>query len=67
VSFYTTFYTRPVGKFVAGVPHAVVRANAPSVTESCRVAGITPGETDASGTFTLVEVECLGVRPRAPW
>ena len=28
--------------------------------------GINPGETDASGTFTLMEVECLGACDRAP-
>ena len=28
--------------------------------------GVKPGETDASGTFTLHEVECLGACDRAP-
>jgi NADH-quinone oxidoreductase subunit E len=28
--------------------------------------GIRPGETDSSGTFTLLEVECLGACDRAP-
>jgi NADH-quinone oxidoreductase subunit E len=28
--------------------------------------GITRGQTDATGTFTLVEVECLGACDRAP-
>jgi NADH-quinone oxidoreductase subunit E len=28
--------------------------------------GLKPGETDASGTFTLMEVECLGACDRAP-
>ena len=28
--------------------------------------GIKPGETDPSGTFTLLEVECLGACDRAP-
>ena len=27
---------------------------------------IKPGETDTSGTFTLLEVECLGACDRAP-
>jgi (2Fe-2S) ferredoxin len=27
---------------------------------------IVPGQTDASGTFTLLEVECLGACDRAP-
>jgi NADH-quinone oxidoreductase subunit E len=28
--------------------------------------GIRPGETDPTGTFTLLEVECLGACDRAP-
>jgi NADH-quinone oxidoreductase subunit E len=28
--------------------------------------GIKPGETDPGGTFTLLEVECLGACDRAP-
>jgi NADH-quinone oxidoreductase subunit E len=28
--------------------------------------GIRPGETDPTGTFTLMEVECLGACDRAP-
>ena len=28
--------------------------------------GIKPGETDPTGTFTLLEVECLGACDRAP-
>jgi NADH:ubiquinone oxidoreductase subunit E len=28
--------------------------------------GIRPGETDANGEFTLLEVECLGACDRAP-
>ena len=34
--------------------------------ELCGKLGIKPGETDASGTFTLMEVECLGACDRAP-
>ena len=34
--------------------------------ELCGKLGIRPGETDASGTFTLLEVECLGACDRAP-
>jgi NADH-quinone oxidoreductase subunit E len=37
------------------------------VTEELRgKLGIELGETDASGTFTLMEVECLGACDRAP-
>ena len=70
VSYYTMFYTRPVGKFVhQRLPHAVVRAQRRRARHrgaARRSCGIAPGETDASGTFTLVEVECLGACDRAP-
>jgi NADH:ubiquinone oxidoreductase subunit E len=37
------------------------------VTEELQKAlGIRPGETDKTGTFTLIEVECLGACDRAP-
>jgi NADH-quinone oxidoreductase E subunit len=69
VTYYTMFYTRPVGKFVVNVCRTLSCAinGAERVTEElCGKLGIKPGETDASGTFTLVEVECLGACDRAP-
>ena len=69
VSYYTMFYTRPVGKYVVNVCRTLSCAinGAERVTEAlCTKLGIRPGETDASGTFTLVEVECLGACDRAP-
>ena len=63
------FYTRPVGKFVINVCRTLSCAinGAERVTEELRgKLGIKPGETDASGTFTLMEVECLGACDRAP-
>jgi NADH-quinone oxidoreductase subunit E len=69
VSYYTMFYTKPVGRFVLNVCRTLSCAlnGAERVTEEiCSVLGIKPGETDASGTFTLVEVECLGACDRAP-
>ena len=70
VSYYTMFYTKPVGKFVLQrVPHAVVRAQRRRARHRGarrRSSGIKPGETDPTGTFTLVEVECLGACDRAP-
>jgi NADH-quinone oxidoreductase E subunit len=69
VSFYTMFYTRPVGKYVLQVCRTLSCAlnGAERVTEALRdTLGIVPGETDATGTFTLVEVECLGACDRAP-
>ena len=69
VSFYTMFYTRPVGKFVLQVCRTLSCAlnGAERVTEALTAKlGIKPGETDPSGTFTLVEVECLAACDRAP-
>jgi NADH-quinone oxidoreductase E subunit len=69
VSFYTMFYTRPVGRFVLQVCRTLSCAlnGAERVTEELTAKlGIAPGETDAAGTFTLVEVECLGACDRAP-
>jgi len=69
VSYYTMFYTRPVGKFVVNVCRTLSCAinGAERVTaELTAKLGIKPGETDASGTFTLMQVECLGACDRAP-
>ena len=69
VSFYTMFYTRPVGKFVLQVCRTLSCAlnGAERVTEELSAKlGIAPGQTDPSGTFTLLEVECLGACDRAP-
>lgn len=69
VSYYTMFYTKPVGRYVLNVCRTLscALAGAERVTDAladrigCRL-----GETDPSGTFTLVEVECLGACDRAP-
>jgi NADH-quinone oxidoreductase subunit E len=69
VSYYTMFYTRPVGKFVINVCRTLSCAlnGAERVTEALVAKlGIAPGQTDATKTFTLVEVECLGACDRAP-
>jgi len=69
VTYYTMFYTKPVGKFVLSVCRTLSCAvnGAGRVTEEiCEALHIKPGETDASGTFTLIEVECLGACDRAP-
>src|SRR6059058_793454 len=63
VSFYTMFYTRPVGRYVLQVCRTLSCAlnGAERVTEELQqTLGIKPGDTDPSGTFTLLEVECLG-------
>jgi NADH-quinone oxidoreductase subunit E len=69
VSYYTMFYTRPVGKYVLNVCRTLSCAllGAERVTEELSATlGIKPGETDPTGTFTLMEVECLGACDRAP-
>ena len=69
VSYYTMFHTRPVGRFVLNVCRTLSCAlnGAERVTEEiCARLHVKPGETDASGTFTLLEVECLGACDRAP-
>jgi NADH-quinone oxidoreductase subunit E len=69
VSYYTMFYTRPVGKYVLNVCRTLSCAllGAERVTEELSAKlGIKPGETDSTGTFTLMEVECLGACDRAP-
>ena len=69
VSFYTMFYTKPVGRFVLQVCRTLSCAlnGAERVTEELQdKLGIKPGETDSTGTFTLMEVECLGACDRAP-
>ena len=69
VSYYTMFYTRPVGKRVLNVCRTLSCAllGAERVTEAlCHTLGVKPGETTTDGEFTVVEVECLGACDRAP-
>ena len=69
VSFYTMFYTRPVGRYVIQVCRTLSCAlmGAERVTEElANTLGIAVGETDKAGEFTLLEVECLGACDRAP-
>ena len=69
VSYYTMFYTKPVGKYIINVCRTLSCAllGAERVTEALSAKlGIKPGETTADGEFTLIEVECLGACDRAP-
>jgi len=69
VSYYSMFYTKPVGKYVLQVCRTLSCAltGAERLTEAIsRKLGIEVGETDPTGTFTLVEVECLGACDRGP-
>jgi NADH-quinone oxidoreductase subunit E len=69
VSYYTMFYTKPVGTYVLNVCRTLSCAllGAERVTEelSARL-GVVPGQTTPDGMFTLIEVECLGACDRAP-
>ena len=69
VTYYTMFYTKPVGKFVLNVCRTLscgINGAERVVEEIGKKLGIRPGETDPTGTFTLIEVECLGACDRAP-
>ncbi|MBI2833584.1 MAG: NADH-quinone oxidoreductase subunit NuoE [Acidobacteria bacterium] len=69
VSYYVMFYTKPVGKYVLQVCRTLSCAlmGAEQVTEElAEKLRVKVGETDASGEFTLLEVECLGACDRAP-
>lgn len=69
VSYYTMFYTKPVGKYVLNVCRTLSCAllGAERVTEELsEKLGITPGHTTPDGMFSLIEVECLGACDRAP-
>ena len=68
-TYYVMFYKEKVGKYVLQVCRTLSCAllGAERVTEALsEKLGIGVGETDASGTFTLLEFECLGACDRAP-
>ena len=68
-SYYVMFYKEKVGKYVLQVCRTLSCAlmGAERVTETLSERlGIKVGETDPSGTFTLLEFECLGACDRAP-
>ncbi len=68
-TFYEMFKFEPVGKYLINICATLSCAllGAERVTEELSAKlGIKPGETDSTGTFTLMEVECLGACDRAP-
>ena len=68
-TYYVMFFKAPVGKYVLQVCRTLscALAGAERVTEALSdKLGIGVGETDPSGTFTLLEFECLGACDRAP-
>ena len=69
VTYYAMFFGKPVGKYVIQVCRTLSCAlrGAERLTEELsRTIGVRVGETDATGTFTLMEMECLGACDRAP-
>jgi NADH-quinone oxidoreductase E subunit len=69
VSFYTMFYTKPMGRYVLQVCRTLSCAllGAERVSEALsEKLNVQVGQTDSTKTFTLLEVECLGACDRAP-
>ena len=69
VTYYAMFFRQPVGKYVVQVCRTLSCAlrGAERVTEELsKTLGIEVGETNPTGTFTLMEMECLGACDRAP-
>jgi NADH-quinone oxidoreductase subunit E len=68
-TFYTMFYTEPVGTYVLEVcktlPCSILGSDEITDYISSKL-GIQPGETTADRMFTLIRVECLAACHRAP-
>jgi NADH-quinone oxidoreductase subunit E len=68
-SFYTMYYTEPVGTYVLEVcktlPCSILGADE-IIDYIAQKLGIKPGETTPDGMFTLFRVECLAACHRAP-
>ena len=68
-SFYTMYYKQPMGKYhVQGCTNLSCSLVGADRIVACleRRLGIRVGDTDASRTFSLTEVECLGSCGTAP-
>jgi NADH-quinone oxidoreductase subunit E len=68
-TFYTMYYTEPVGTYVLEIcktlPCSILGSD--EITDYIgRKLGIKPGETTPDGMFTLLRVECLAACHRAP-
>lgn len=68
-TFYTMYYTKPVGTYVLEVcktiPCSLLGADE-IIDYISEKLGIQPGETTQDGMFTLFRVECLAACHRAP-
>ena len=68
-TFYSQYYTEPVGKYVFEVCHTgpcALRGADEIIAYMERKLGIKKGETTADGMFTLKGVECLAACGSAP-
>lgn len=68
-TFYTMYFTQPVGKYMVDVCTNVSCQlnNADKILAQCKARlGIDTNETTPDGKFTLREVECLGACVNAP-
>ena len=69
VTYYVMFFQKPVGTYALAVCRTLSCAlnGAERVTEALSdTLGVPVGGTDPTGTFTLLEFECLGACDRAP-
>ncbi|MGE3189327.1 MAG: NADH-quinone oxidoreductase subunit NuoF [Vicinamibacterales bacterium] len=69
VSYYVMFHRAPVGTFVLQVCTTLSCALAGAervVQELCDLLQVKPGETDPTGMFTVLPMECLGACDKAP-
>jgi NADH-quinone oxidoreductase subunit E len=68
-TFYTMYYTEPVGTYVLEVcktlPCSILGADE-IIDYLSQKLGIEPGQTTPDGMFTLLRVECLAACHRAP-
>lgn len=68
-SFYSMYYTAPIGKHLVQVCTTTpcMLCGSDDIVKACKEhMGIGVGETTKDGLFTLVEVECLGACVNAP-
>ncbi len=69
VTYYAMFFRKPVGRYVIQVCRTLscaLRGAERVAAELKRALGVEVGQTDPTGTFTLMEMECLGACDRAP-
>ena len=68
-SFYSMFYTKPVGKYhiqVCGTTPCWLRGSHEVLKDFEELANVKCGHTNDNGNFTITEVECLGACRNAP-